>query len=81
MIPASRGFKGRMRRKELTFRSVRRQRDCVGPIIEMLAAGRIDAQPLLTHRFPLLRIAEALRAEGRFHWDEPERYPGLNDEN
>jgi len=22
------------------------------------------------------QIAEALRAEGRFHWDEPERYPG-----
>jgi L-iditol 2-dehydrogenase len=48
-----------MRRKELTFRSVRRQRDCVGPIIDMLATGRIDARPLLTHRFPLLRIAEA----------------------
>jgi L-iditol 2-dehydrogenase len=49
----------RMRRKELTFKSVRRQRDCVGPIIEMMAAGRIDARPLLSHRFPLDRIAAA----------------------
>ncbi len=49
----------RMRRKELTFKSVRRQRGCVAPVIEMLAAGRIDPRPLLTHRFPLDRIAEA----------------------
>ena len=49
----------RMRRKELTFKNVRRQRDCVGPVIEMIAAGRIDPKPLLTHRFPLERIAEA----------------------
>ena len=49
----------RMRRKELTFKNVRRQRGCVGPVIEMIAAGRIDPRPLLTHRFPLERISEA----------------------
>ena len=48
-----------MRRKELTFRNVRRQRGCVAPVIEMIATGRIDPKPLLTHRFPLVRIAEA----------------------
>jgi L-iditol 2-dehydrogenase len=48
-----------MRRKELTFKNVRRQRGCVAPVIEMIAAGRIDPKPLLTHRFPLDRIAEA----------------------
>jgi L-iditol 2-dehydrogenase len=48
-----------MRRKELTFKNVRRQCGCVGPVIEMMAAGRIDARPLLTHRFPLERISEA----------------------
>jgi threonine dehydrogenase-like Zn-dependent dehydrogenase len=49
----------RMRRKELTFQSVRRQRDCVGPIIEMMATGQIDGRRLLTHRFPLARVTEA----------------------
>jgi L-iditol 2-dehydrogenase len=48
-----------MRRKELTFKNVRRQRDCVAPVIEMIAAGRINARPLLTHRFPLEKISEA----------------------
>ena len=49
----------RMRRKELTFKNVRRQRGCMGPVIEMLGDGRIDAQRLLTHRFPLEKISEA----------------------
>ena len=48
-----------MRRKELTFKNVRRQRDCMTPVIEMIGAGRIDVRPLLTHRFPLERIGEA----------------------
>jgi L-iditol 2-dehydrogenase len=55
-----------MRRKELTFKSVRRQRDCVGPVIEMMAAGRIDARRLLSHRFPLDRIAEAFELVARY---------------
>ncbi len=56
----------RMRRKELTFKSVRRQRDCVGPIIEMMAAGRIDARRMLSHRFPLDRIADAFELVARY---------------
>jgi L-iditol 2-dehydrogenase len=48
-----------MRRKELTFKNVRRQRGCVGPMIEMIAAGRLDPRPLLSHRFPLHKIHEA----------------------
>ncbi|MFZ5833297.1 MAG: alcohol dehydrogenase catalytic domain-containing protein [Planctomycetota bacterium] len=48
-----------MRRKELTFRNVRRQNGCVQPVIDMIAAGKLDARPLLTHRFGLDRIEEA----------------------
>ena len=48
-----------MRRKELTFKNVRRQRGCVGPAIELIAQGRIPTAPLLTHHFPLARIQEA----------------------
>ena len=49
----------RMRRQELTFKNVRRQIDCVGPVIEMIAQGRIDPNPMLTHRFPLSEIRDA----------------------
>jgi L-iditol 2-dehydrogenase len=48
-----------MRRKELTFKNVRRQRHCVAPVVEMIANGRIDPDPLLTHRFPLGKIRDA----------------------
>jgi len=48
-----------MRTKELTFKAVRRQRDCVGPVIRMISQGVIDPDPLLTHRFPLAQIREA----------------------
>jgi L-iditol 2-dehydrogenase len=48
-----------MRTKELTFRSVRRQNGCVAPAVELLHSGRIDAAPLLTHRFPLDQIRDA----------------------
>jgi threonine dehydrogenase-like Zn-dependent dehydrogenase len=56
----------RMRRKELMFKSVRRQRGCVAPVIEMMAAGRIDPRPMLTHRFPLARIREAFDLVARY---------------
>lgn len=49
----------RMRRKELTFRNVRRQRGCMEPVIEMFGDGRIDARRLLTHHFPLEKISDA----------------------
>jgi L-iditol 2-dehydrogenase len=48
-----------MRRKELTFKSVRRQRGCAAPVIEMIASGQIDPRPLVTHHFPLARIQDA----------------------
>ena len=48
-----------MRRRELTFKNVRRQRGCVQPVIDLIAAGRLDPRPLLTHRFPLARIQDA----------------------
>jgi L-iditol 2-dehydrogenase len=47
------------RTKELSFKNVRRQKDCIGPVVRLIAEGRIDTGPLLTHRFPLARIRDA----------------------
>ncbi len=55
-----------MRRRELTFKNVRRQRGCIAPVIELITAGRIDPTPLLTHRFPLVRISEAFQTVAEY---------------
>ena len=48
-----------MRRQELTFKNVRRQKGCVAPVIRLITQGQIDPNPLLTHRFPLQQIRDA----------------------
>jgi L-iditol 2-dehydrogenase len=48
-----------MRRAELTFKSVRRQNGCVESVIDLLAQGKINADRLITHHFPLEDIAAA----------------------
>lgn len=48
-----------MRRAELTFTNVRRQKGCVAPVIGLIGEGRIDTAPLLTHRYPLEQIRDA----------------------
>jgi L-iditol 2-dehydrogenase len=47
------------RRRELVLKNVRRQKGCTGEVIEMIESGRIDPRAMLTHRFPLEKIAEA----------------------
>ncbi len=51
----------RMRTSELTFRNVRRQEGCMEPAIRMMAEGRINPGPLVTHHFPLEQIEPAFR--------------------
>ena len=47
------------RTKELAFQNVRRQKGCVAPAIRLIAEGRIDTDPLLTHHFALHKIRDA----------------------
>ncbi len=51
----------RMRTSELTFRNVRRQEGCMEPAIRMMAEGRINPGPLVTHHFQLEQIEPAFR--------------------
>jgi L-iditol 2-dehydrogenase len=57
----------KMRTKELSFKACRRQKGCVGPVIQMLDEGRIDAAALLTHHFPLAEIREAFELVAGYH--------------
>ena len=43
----------KMRRKEITVINVRRQKHCVQPTLDMIAAGVVDVDFMLTHRFTL----------------------------
>ena len=49
----------RMRRMELAFKNVRRQKGCMKPAIDLMAAGEINADPMLTHHYPFDKIQDA----------------------
>ncbi len=49
------------RRKEITVQLVRRQRDCLKPVLDAMAQGQLDPTWWITHRYPLDRIQEAFQ--------------------
>jgi len=48
-----------LRRSELRIINVRRQNECVEPAIELIASGRVNVGPLVTHHFRLDETARA----------------------
>jgi len=48
-----------LRRNELTVYNVRRQNQCVESALAMIATGKVDVKPLITHRVPLTNAKEA----------------------
>lgn len=48
-----------LRRKELTIKNVRRQNQCVAPAIDLVASGKVNVNPLMTHHFPLAKTQAA----------------------
>lgn len=55
-----------LRRNELQVRNVRRQNRCTGEAITLIASGRIDVNPLVTHRFALAETAQAFDTVSRY---------------
>jgi threonine dehydrogenase-like Zn-dependent dehydrogenase len=43
----------------LRIQNVRRQNACVERAIELIASGRVDVNPLVTHRFPMEETTHA----------------------
>jgi L-iditol 2-dehydrogenase len=50
-----------LRRNELRILNVRRQNQCVERAIELMASGRVDVRPLVTHHFRLEETARAFQ--------------------
>jgi L-iditol 2-dehydrogenase len=48
-----------LRRHELRILNVRRQNECVTPAIDLVASGRVDVRPLVTHHFRLEETPQA----------------------
>ncbi len=48
-----------IRRREICIQNVRRQNGCVQPAIDMISSGKANADPMVTHHFPLERSKEA----------------------
>ncbi|MGH9449815.1 MAG: alcohol dehydrogenase catalytic domain-containing protein [Terriglobia bacterium] len=48
-----------LRRKEITIRNVRRQNECTAASIDLIASGRANLDPLITHHFSLTQTKAA----------------------
>jgi 2-desacetyl-2-hydroxyethyl bacteriochlorophyllide A dehydrogenase len=49
----------KIRRKEITITNIRRQNECVQPVIDLVISGKIHADFMITHRFPFEQTKEA----------------------
>ncbi len=57
----------RARRAEVRVLNVRRQCGCADDTLKLMAAGLLDADFMVTHRFPLPRAAEAFALVSGYH--------------
>ena len=51
----------KIRRKEITIQNVRRQNNCVQPVIDLISSGKLDPNFMVTHRFPFEKTDVAFK--------------------
>ncbi|MFZ0453016.1 MAG: alcohol dehydrogenase catalytic domain-containing protein [Ignavibacteriaceae bacterium] len=51
----------KIRRKEITIQNVRRQNNCVQPVIDLISSGKLDPYFMVTHRFPFEKANDAFK--------------------
>ena len=56
-----------VKRKELRLQNVRRQSDCLGRAIELIAYGTVNVDPLVTHHFSLSELKKAFDMVAGYH--------------
>ncbi|MDT8300880.1 MAG: alcohol dehydrogenase catalytic domain-containing protein [Sedimentisphaerales bacterium] len=49
----------RVRRKEIDIINIRRQNECLKPVIDLVTSGKINADFMITHHFPLEQTKKA----------------------
>ena len=55
-----------LRRKELSLHNVRRQLDCVQPVLDLIRDGKINPDLMVTHRFKPEQTGEAFHKVSRY---------------
>jgi L-iditol 2-dehydrogenase len=51
----------KVRRKEIAIQNVRRQNNCVQPVIDLIGSGQLDPNFMITHRFPYENTNDAFK--------------------
>ncbi|NQT00415.1 MAG: alcohol dehydrogenase catalytic domain-containing protein [Planctomycetes bacterium] len=57
----------KVRRKEIAIINIRRQNECVQPVIDLATSGKINADFMITHRFPLEQTKKAFDLVTGYH--------------
>jgi len=57
----------KIRRKEIAIINIRRQNECVKPVIDLVTSGKINADFMITHHFPLEQTKKAFDLVTGYH--------------
>ncbi|MHC4533000.1 MAG: alcohol dehydrogenase catalytic domain-containing protein [Planctomycetota bacterium] len=57
----------KVRRKEIAIINIRRQNECVQPVIDLVTSGKINADFMITHRFSLEQTKKAFDLVTGYH--------------
>lgn len=56
----------KVRRKEISIQNVRRQNNCIQPVIELIASGKWIPNFMVTHSFPFEKTGEAFKTVANY---------------